>query len=46
MDKEIIIIKIKENLEDMENALIDNCMSEYIELFRDYTDEIIKIVEE
>ena len=46
MDKERIIKRIEENLDDMEDALIKNCHLHYVQLFRDYTDEIIKIVEE
>ena len=30
----------------MEDALINNCAFDLIPLFRDYTDEIIKIIEE
>ena len=46
MDKEKLITRIKENLDDMEDALEENCAFDYIQLFRDYTDEILKIIEE
>lgn len=46
MNKEKLIERIEENFDDMENALINNCAFYEIELFRDYTDEIIKIIEE
>jgi hypothetical protein len=46
MNKDRIIKRIKENFEDMENALVENCAFDYIPLFDDYTDEIIKIIEE
>ena len=46
MDKERIIKRIEENFDDMEDALIKNCHLHYVQLFRDYTDEIIKIIEE
>ena len=44
--KERIIKKIEENFEDMEDALVYNCDFDSIPLFRDYTDEIIKILDE
>lgn len=44
--KEKIIKEINENYEDMEKALRDNETPYLSVLFRDYTDEIIKIVEE
>ena len=46
MNKEKLLKRIEENFEDMEDALIENCAFDYIQLFRDYTDEIIKIIEE
>lgn len=46
MNKDRIIKRIEENFKDMEDALIENCAFDYIPLFRDYTDEIIKIIEE
>lgn len=46
MDKERIIKRIEENFDDMEDALIKNDHLHYVELFRDYTDEIVKIIEE
>lgn len=44
--KEKIIKEINENFEDMEKALVDNRTSFLSILFRDYTDEIIRIIEE
>lgn len=44
--KEKIIKEINENFEDMEKALVDNETSFLSILFRDYTDEIIRIIEE
>lgn len=44
--KEKIIKEINENFEDMEKALVDNGTSFLSILFRDYTDEIIRIIEE
>jgi len=44
--KEKIIKKIEENFEDMSSALISGGGIELISLFRDYTDEVIKIIEE
>ena len=46
MNKENLIKRIEENFDDMEDALIENCAFDYVQLFRDYTDEIIKIIEE
>lgn len=46
MSKESIIKRIEENFDDMEDALISNCAFQEVQLFRDYTDEIIKIIEE
>ena len=46
MSKENILKRIEENFDDMEDALINNCAFGFIGLFRDYTDEIIKIIEE
>ena len=46
MKKENLIKRIEENFDDMEDALIKNCAFQEIPLFRDYTDEIIKIIEE
>ena len=46
MSKESIIERVEENFDDMEDALISNCAFDYVQLFRDYTDEIIKIIEE
>lgn len=46
MSKENLIKRIEENFEDMEEALIKNQTSFIVNLFRDYTDEIIKIIEE
>lgn len=44
--KDRIIKRIEENFDDMEDALVENCAFDYTLLFRDYTDEIIKIIEE
>ena len=44
--EEKVIKEIENNFEDMKDALINNNSSELISLFRDYTDEIIKIIEE
>ncbi len=46
MSKENLLKRIEENFEDMEDALVENCAFDYVQLFRDYTDEIIKIIEE
>jgi hypothetical protein len=46
MDKERLIKRIEENFDDMEDALIKNYHLHYVQLFRDYTEEIIKIIEE
>jgi hypothetical protein len=46
MSKESIIKRIEENFSDMEDALIKNYHMHYVQLFRDYTEEIIKIIEE
>ena len=46
MSKENLIKRIEENFDDMEDALINNCAFDYVQLFRDYTNEIIKIIEE
>lgn len=46
MGKENLIKRIEENFEDMEEALIKNQTYFIVNLFRDYTDEIIKIIEE
>lgn len=46
MDKERLIKRIEENFDDMEDALVENCAFDYVQLFRDYTDEIIKIIED
>ena len=46
MSKENLIKRIEENFDDMEDALISNCAFQEVQLFRDYTDEIIKIIEE
>lgn len=46
MNKDILIKRIEENFEDMEDALVENCAFDYILLFRDYTDEIIKVIKE
>lgn len=46
MSKENLLKRIEENFDDMEDALINNCAFDYVQLFRDYTDEIIKIIEE
>lgn len=43
--KEKIIKEINDNFEDMEDALIENETPYLSVLFRDYTDEIIKIIE-
>lgn len=45
MSKENIIKQIEQNFKDMEKALINNYAFDYIALFRDYTDEIIDIIE-
>lgn len=45
MNKDRIIKSIEENFEDMQDALVENGESEYVRLFREYTDEIIKIIE-
>jgi hypothetical protein len=44
--KENIIKRIEENFSDMEDALISNCAFQAVQLFRDYTNEIIKIIKE
>lgn len=44
--KEKIIKEINKNYEDMEKTLRDNETPYLSVLFKDYTDEIIKIVEE
>ena len=44
--KERIIKKIGENFDDMKDALVENCAPELVPIFREYTDEIIKIIEE
>ena len=44
--KERLIKRIAENFEDMEDALVASCAFDYIPLFEDYTDEIIKILDE
>lgn len=46
MNKENIIRRIKENLEDIEAALDENGSFTMIPLFRVYTDEILKIIDE
>lgn len=46
MSKENLIKRIEENFNDMEDALVENCEFQEVQLFRDYTDEIIKIIEE
>lgn len=46
MNKESLIKKIEENFNDMKDALVENYASDFIPLFRDYTDEIIQIIEE
>lgn len=46
MDKERLIKRIEENFDDMKDALIKNYHLHYVQLFRDYTEEIIKIIEE
>ena len=46
LDKDRLLKKIEENFDDMENSLVDNCAFDIVPLFRDYTDEIIKIIEE
>jgi hypothetical protein len=46
MDKKRLIKRIEENFEDIEDALVENCAFDYVQLFRDYTDEIIKIIED
>ena len=46
MSKENLIKRIEENFDDMEDALIKNYHMHYVQLFRDYTEEIIKIIEE
>ena len=46
MNKENLIKRIVENFEDMEDALVENRAFGYVQLFRDYTGEIIKIIEE
>ena len=46
MDKEILLRKIEINFNDMKDALTNNNAFHIVPLFRDYTDEIIKIIEE
>ena len=46
MNKEKLIKRIEENFDDMKNALVVNFAFDEVGLFRDYTDEIIKIIEE
>ena len=45
MDKDKLLREIEVNYNDMEDVLIKNNASSIIPLFRDYTDEIIKIIE-
>lgn len=45
MNKDRIIQSIEENFEDMKDALVGNGEPDYVRLFREYTDEIIKIIE-
>ena len=44
--KERIIKEIEDNFDDMKDTLVENCAPELVPIFRDYTDEIIKIIEE
>ena len=44
--KEILIKRIEENFDDMEDALKYFHVVDIKILFREYTDEIIKIIEE
>lgn len=46
MNKERIIRKIELNYSDMERVLKSNNMPSLIALFREYTDEVIRIIEE
>ena len=46
MNKENLIKRIEENFDHMEGALIKNGAFQMAQLFRDYTDEIIKIIKE
>lgn len=46
MNKENIIKRIEENFDDMKDALLKNKSPYLADVFRDYTDEIIKIIEE
>ena len=45
MYRQQLIKEIRDNQKDMEKSLIENQASELIPLFKDYTDEIIKLVE-
>lgn len=45
MYRQQLIKEIRDNQEDMEKSLVENQASELIPLFKDYTDEIIKLVE-
>lgn len=44
MDKDRLIREIECNFNDMKDALINNNAFDIIPLFRDYTDEIIKLI--
>ena len=44
--KERLIKEIEDNFDDIKDSMVTNCAPELVPLFRDYTDEIIKIIEE
>lgn len=43
-DLDTILKRIEENFSDIEDACINNCNTEIIPLFREYTDEIVSII--
>ena len=45
MDISSLIKEIRDNQEDMEKSLVENKTSELIPLFKDYTDEIVRLIE-
>ena len=45
MYRQQLIKEIRDNQEDMEKSLVENQASELIPLFKDYTDEIVRLIE-
>ena len=45
MYRQQLIKEIRANQKDMEKSLVENQSLELIPLFRDYTDEIVKLIE-